>query len=103
MGEDQARVLRRALRKTLREEERFLSRKEERPAWKEAVEGKVPEQLRATLNLAFQKAFRLVFLQGSGLIVAEEILAGPQHAPGEGVLEEAVHHHLPEYQCGGQG
>ena len=39
MGEDQARVLRRALRKTLREEERFLSRKEERPAWKEAVEG----------------------------------------------------------------
>ena len=68
MGEDQARVLRRALRKTLREEERFLSRKEERPAWKEAVEGKVPEQLRATLDLAFQKAFRLVFLQGSGLI-----------------------------------
>ena len=41
MGEDQARVLRRALRKTLREEERFLSRKEERPAWKEAVEGTV--------------------------------------------------------------
>ena len=45
----------------------------------------------------------LVDLQGSGLVVAEEILAGPQHAPGEGVLEEAVHHHLPEYQCGGQG
>ena len=68
MERKEALFLGRELRKTLREEERLLAREEGLPAWKAELEKRVPETLRETLELAFRKAFRLVFLRGSGLI-----------------------------------
>ena len=51
-----------------RKEEAFLKKERTEIALKEVIYEKVPEKLIGTLELAFTKAFKLVFLKGTGLI-----------------------------------
>lgn len=54
----------------VKQEKSFLNRnkKEKQIHWQEKIAGYVPEKLNDTLNMAFLKAFELIFEKGTGII-----------------------------------